>query len=182
MLVALQDFGSIWTARTERLAAESGIRQRAFFNTTGIFAGTKLQSRSCVYGYVRLDECSGFDVAFATRVIHRVYETAGVSIWNGRNRLFLRHLTPKGTCPEMHLFRVRSCDVGWIDRKSAWQSEAAQLVSFSEGKAPCRSPCSTDRRDSRYPLAPAPRRMRPERSARSSPPSAPRLRASQPPR
>ena len=133
MLVAVQDFGSIWTTRTARLAEDSGIRQRAFFNTTGIFAGTKLQSRSCVYGHVRLDECSGFDVAFVTRVIHRVYETVGVSIWNGRNRLFLRHLTPKGTRPEMHLFRVRSCDVGWIDRRSAWQCDIAQLVSFSEG-------------------------------------------------
>ena len=115
MLVAVQHFGSIWTTRTARLAEESGIRQRAFFNTTGIFAGTKLQSRSCVYGHVRLDECSGFDVAFATRVIHRVYETAGVSIWNGRNRLFLRqphserHTSRDASVPSSFLRR-------WMDR------------------------------------------------------------------
>ena len=133
MLVAVQDFGSIWTTRAARREEESSIRQRAFYNTTGILAGTKLQNRACVYGYVRLDECSGFDVASAMRVIHRVYETEGVSIWNARNRLFLRRLAPKGTAPEMHLFRVRSSDVGWIDRKSAWRCEAGQLISFSEG-------------------------------------------------
>jgi hypothetical protein len=135
MLVAVQDFGSIWTTRAARRAEESAARQRAFYNTTGILAGTKLQNRSCVYGYVRLDECSGFDVARATWIIHRVYETDGVSVWNGRNRLFLRHLTPKRTYPGMHLFRIRAGDVGWIDRKSAWHCDAAQLISFSEGNS-----------------------------------------------
>ena len=135
MLVAVQDFGSIWTTRAARRAEESSTRQRAFYNTTGILAGTKLQNRSCVYGYVRLDECSGFDAARATRTIHRVYETDGVSAWNGSNRLFLRQLTPKRTQPGMHLFRIRSGDLGWIDRKSAWHCDAAQLISFSEGNS-----------------------------------------------
>jgi len=133
MLVAVQEFGSIWTTRAARRAEDSSIRQRAFYNTTGILAGTKLQNRSCVYGYVRLDECSGFDVASATCVIHRVYETEGLAVWNGTKRLFLRQLTPNGTHPEMHLFRIRSSDVGWIDRKSSWHCDVAQLISFSEG-------------------------------------------------
>ena len=133
MRVAVQDFGSIWTTRAARRVQDSSIRQRAFYNTTGILAGTKPQNRSCAYGYVRLDECSGFDVACARRVIHRVYETDGVDVWNGRIRLFLRRLMPNGTHPEMHLFRVRSSDVGWIDRKSAWHCDVAQFISFSEG-------------------------------------------------
>ena len=133
MLLAVQDFGSIWTTRAARRAEESSRPQRAFYNTTGILAGTKLQNRSCVYGYVRLDECSGFEVTRARRIIHRVYETDGVSVWNGRNRLFLRHLTRKGTLPDMHLFRIRSSDVGWIDRKGTWHCDATQLISFSEG-------------------------------------------------
>ena len=133
MRVAVQDFGSIWTTRAARRSVESPIRQRAFYNTTGILAGTIPQNRSCVYGYVRVDECSGFDVACAPREIHRVYETDGVAVWNGRKRLFLRRLMPNGTHPEMHLFRIRSSDVGWIDRKSAWHCDVAQLISFSEG-------------------------------------------------
>ena len=133
MRIAVQDFGSIWTTRAARRAEESSIRQRAFYNTTGILVGTKPQNRSCVYGYVRLDECSGFDVACAKRAIHRVYETDDVAVWNGRKRLFLRCLTRNGTHPEMHLFRIRSSEVGWIDRKSAWHCDVAQLISFSEG-------------------------------------------------
>src|SRR5262252_9577933 len=120
MLVAVQDFGSIWTTRPVGCTEKSSSRQRAFYNTTGIMTGAKLQSRARVYGYVRLDECSGFDLACAARAVHRVYETEGVAVWNGRNRLFLRRLTPAGTHPEMHLFRVRFADVGWIDRRSAW--------------------------------------------------------------
>jgi len=133
MLVAVQDFGSLWTTRPPRCAEKSSFRQRAFYNTTGIIAGARLQNRARVYGYVRLDECCGFDSTCAAKAIHRVYETEGVGFWNGRNRLFLRCLAPVGTRPEMHLFRVRSSDVGWIDRRSAWLCDVARLISFSEG-------------------------------------------------
>jgi hypothetical protein len=92
-----------------------------------------LRNRSRAYGYVRLDECSGFDPAFAQQAIHRVYETEGISVWNGRNKLFLRQLVPAGTRPDAHLFGIRSAEIGWIDSRGAWKSEAAQTISFSEG-------------------------------------------------
>jgi hypothetical protein len=133
MRVAVQDFGSIWTTRAAGRKEKSRGRHRAFYNTTGIMSGAKLQNRCCVYGYVRLDECSGFELACAKRVVHRVYETEGLSVWNGCNRLFLRSLTPKGTRPDMHLFRVHSNDVGWIHRHIPWRCDVAQLISFSEG-------------------------------------------------
>jgi len=96
-------------------------------------AGGKLRSRSCLYGYVRLDECSGFHPRFAERIIHRVYESDGVSVWKGRNKLFLRQLTSADTCPDVYLFRISAADTGWIDRGGPWKCDAAQVVSFSEG-------------------------------------------------
>ena len=135
MLVAVQSFGSIWTERrasTDVNDANSA-RRRAFYNTTGVMAGSKLQCRSCVYGYVRLDECSGFHPSSANRVIHRVYESEGVSVWSGRNKLFLQLLTPAGTRPDVYLLRVGSAEIGWIDRRGSWTCSGAQLVSFSEG-------------------------------------------------
>ena len=107
-------------------------RRRAFYNTTGVMAGSKLRSRSCVYGYVRLDECSGFHPRSAGRVIHRVYESEGVQAWDGRNKLFLRQLTPTGTRPDLYLLRVGSAEIGWIDRSGSWTCSGAQVVSFSE--------------------------------------------------
>ena len=135
MLVAVQSFGSVWT---ERVAATKGdgansVRRRAFYNTTGVMAGSKLRSRSCVYGYVRLDECSGFHPRSAHRSIHRVYESEGLSVWSGRNKLFLRQLTPASTRPDVYLFRVGSAEIGWIDRSGSWRCSGAQVVSFSEG-------------------------------------------------
>ena len=135
MLVAIQSFGSIWTERRARADVEgaNSARGRAFYNTTGVMAGSKLRSRSYVYGYVRLDECSGFHPSSAGRVIHRVYESKGVSVWSGRNKIFLRQLRPAGTRPEVDLVRVSSAEIGWIDRSGSWTCTGAQVVSFSEG-------------------------------------------------
>ena len=134
MLVAVQSLGSIWTSRATRAPLDSiAARRSAYYNTTGVLAGNKLRSRSCIYGYVRLDECSGFNPRFAERLIHCVYESDGVSVWNGRNKLFLRQLAPNGTRPDVFLFRISPADTGWMDRASAWKCDGAQVVSFSEG-------------------------------------------------
>jgi len=134
MLVAVQSFGSIWTARTANTNPDrtKAAQRDAYYNTTGVLAGEKLRGRSCVYGYLRLDECSGFHPRFVGRFVHRVYESDGVAVWDGRNRLFLRQLTPAGTRPDVYLFRIGTADTGWIDRSGAWMCDAAQVVSFSE--------------------------------------------------
>src|ERR1035438_1766528 len=105
MLVAVQSFGSIWTARgaSPELDCAKSARRGAYYNTTGVLAGGKLRNRSCVYGYVRVDECLGLHPLFAVRLIHRVYESEGVTVRNGRNKLFLRQLTPEGTRPDVYL-------------------------------------------------------------------------------
>jgi hypothetical protein len=135
MLVAVQSFGSIWTARSAspELDCAKSARRGAYYNTTGVLAGGKLRNRACLYGYVRLDGCSGFHPRLAERLMHRVYQSEGVSVWNGRNRLFLRQLRPAGTLPDAYLFRISAADTGWIDRGGAWKCDTAALVSFSEG-------------------------------------------------
>jgi hypothetical protein len=74
MLVAVQSFGSIWTARDASAGVDGAkpARRRAYYNTTGVLAGSTLRHRCCLYGYVRVDECSGFHPRFAERFIHRV--------------------------------------------------------------------------------------------------------------
>ena len=135
MLVAVQSFGSIWTARGARTGTPGTnlARRGAFYNTTGVLAGDVLRNRSCIYGHVRVDECSGFHPQFAQRLIHRVFESDGVMVWNGYNKLFLRQFAPTGTRPDTYLFRISPVDAGWLDRDGAWRCDAAQVVSFSEG-------------------------------------------------
>lgn len=135
MLVAVQSFGSIWTARGARAVTEGTnlARRGAYYNTTGVLAGDVLRNRSCIYGHVRVDECTGFHPQVAERFIHRVFESDGVTAGNGRNKLFLRQIAPPGTRPDVYLFRVGSTDAGWINRGGAWKCDAAQVISFSEG-------------------------------------------------
>lgn len=135
MLVAVQSFGSIWTARRARTVTEGTnlSRRGAYYNTTGVLAGDTLRNRSCIYGHVRVDECTGFHPQFAERFAHRVFESEGVMAGNGRNKLFLQQITPADTRPDVYLFRIRPLDAGWLDRDGAWRCDAAQVVSFSEG-------------------------------------------------
>ena len=82
MLVAVQSFGSIWTARGARTATSDTdtAHQGAYYNTTGVLAGDMLRNRSCIYGHVRVDECSGFHLQFAGRLIHRVFDDDRASL------------------------------------------------------------------------------------------------------
>jgi len=135
MLVAVQSFGSIWTARCARTATDgtNAARRGAYYNTTGVLAGDVSRNRSCIYGHIRVDECTGFHPQVAERFIHRVFESEGLMAGNGRNKLFLRQIAPAATRPDVYLFRIRPIDAGWLDRGGAWKCDAAQVVSFSEG-------------------------------------------------
>jgi len=126
MLVAILGSGRIWTTRVNRHSA-------AHFNTTGILASGKFRHRSYIYGYVRVDECTGFHPESAHRSLHRVYDCEPLGVWQGKRKLFLRKLLPKGTSPERYLVRISSIDIGWIARHNVWLCEAGEVVSFSEG-------------------------------------------------
>jgi hypothetical protein len=128
MVITILGFGQIWTTRVN-----SHSHRAAHFNTTGILASGKLRHRSCIYGYVRVDECAGFHPESAHRSLDRVYDCEPLSVWQGKRKLFLRKLLPKGTSPERYLVRISSIDIGWIDWHNVWLCEAAEVVSFSEG-------------------------------------------------
>ena len=135
MLVAVQSFGSIWTARGASGTGCAEFRSaRRVLQHEWCFGGeqiaepvVRLRLRS------RWMSVRGFIRRSPDRLIHRVYESEGVTVWNGRNKLFLRQLTPDGTPPDVYLFRISPAETGWIDRAGAWKCDAAQVVSFSEG-------------------------------------------------
>ena len=101
MKMCVLGYGRVWSTR-----ATDQRRAAAHFNTTGVVVHGKSRPRSCIYGYVRIDECLGFRPDLAARTVHRVFETDGVSVWNGCRKLFFRILRPKGTTPDRYLVRV----------------------------------------------------------------------------
>jgi hypothetical protein len=128
MKLCVLGYGRVWTARPrgQRPAA-------AYFNTTGVMVDGRPRPRSCIYGYVRIDECLGFHPDHAHQTIHRVFETDGVSIWNGSRKVFLRMLHPRGTAPDHYLLTTCPNEIGYINRESCWLCKTGQIVSFSEG-------------------------------------------------
>jgi hypothetical protein len=128
MLIAVLGFGHIWNTRGAR-----GAKGAAHFNTTGILSGGKYRCRSCIYGHIRIDECTGFHPEQAHRSLSSVFDAEQLAIWNGSRKLFLKKPLPKGTEPERYVARIWSAEVGWIDRRAAWLCDDGEVVSFSEG-------------------------------------------------
>ena len=78
MLICVLGFGHIWSAKPGRAGGPA-----AYFNTTGVLASGKYRHRSCVYGHIRIDECTGFHPVLADRWLFRVFESEPMTIWNG---------------------------------------------------------------------------------------------------
>jgi hypothetical protein len=128
MLIGVVGFGSIWSSR-----GASGSRPAAYFNTTGVNSTGRYRHRSCVHGYVRIDECTGFRLHAADRAINRTYESDPLSVWQGRRKLFLRGFVKADATPDVYLVRLSPLEVGWIDLRTKWLCNSRSILSFSEG-------------------------------------------------
>ena len=131
MLIGIHSFGSLWTRRADRNNTNER-RGVAFFNTTGVLIGNTVRHRSCLYGHVRLNACWGFRPENAQRMLNRVFESDGLSTWNGHRKLFLREPASATANPDRSLVAITSEMVGWIDRRGVWRSGATEVISFSE--------------------------------------------------
>ena len=128
MLICVLGFGHIWSAKPGRVGGPA-----AYFNTTGILASGKYRHRSCVYGHIRIDECTGFHPIRADRWLFRVFGSEPMTIWNGSRKLFLKEHLAKSASPERYLARISSAELGWIDRQAPWMCDSSEVISFSEG-------------------------------------------------
>jgi hypothetical protein len=131
MLLAVHSFGSIWTFRQSDCG--KGRTEFAYFNTTGVLVRDQFRHRSSLYGYMRVDACTGFRPDHAFRYRNRVFLSEGLQEFAGKRKLFLKSLMPSGTCPDMYLVVIGSEHIGFIERSGAWASSEVQVVSFSEG-------------------------------------------------
>ena len=88
MLLAIHSFGSIWTLRQSDRG--KGRPEFAYFNTTGVLVKDRFRHRSCLYGYVRVDACTGFRPDYAFRYIDRMFISDGLQEFAGKRKLFLK--------------------------------------------------------------------------------------------
>ena len=133
MLMAVLSFGSIWSCRSVR--DSTGMRRRppAYYNTTGVLVGHKFRHRSCVYGYIRVDACTGLAPHSAHHARHRVFECDGIQLSSGGKKLFLKRPVNGSAVPDLYLVALASAESGWIDRQRAWLCDTGEVLSSSEG-------------------------------------------------
>jgi hypothetical protein len=128
MNVCVLGYGRVWSTR-----APGPRRAATYFNTTGVVVHGIPRTRSHIYGYVRIDECLGFHPDQAERTIHGVFSTDGLTVWNGRRKLFFQTRLPKSAIPDRYLVRVSESEVGCITRTNCWLCDAGEVISFSDG-------------------------------------------------
>ena len=126
MLISVHSFGSIWSCRRRDGKA-------AFFNTTGVAVGTTLRHRSCTYGHVRINGCTGFEPERARAFLNRALLAEPPCERNGVLKLFVRGIATAGCQPDRYLIAARSQVIGCIDRNAAWKCADADVISFSDG-------------------------------------------------
>jgi hypothetical protein len=134
MLVAVNEFGSIWTRRFGKGgdSPTRHTRDAVFYNTTGVPVGDKIRARNRVYGVARFNGSAGFSAHNPERMLHRVFECAEPCTWNGGNQVLFRRLQEQRAEPSHYLMVIRDDPTGWVDRRANWKSPEAFLISLSE--------------------------------------------------
>lgn len=136
MLVAVNEFGRIWTRRFGKSEDNPMryTRDAVFYNTTGVPVRDKVRARNRVYGVARFNGSAGFSPHSPERALHRVFDCAEPCTWNGGNQVLFRGLQEDGTEPSHYLTIIRDEPTGWVDRQTIWKSPEAFLISLSESE------------------------------------------------
>jgi hypothetical protein len=93
----------------------------------------RLVRRRKIAGHVRLDGVSGFNPNYPGRAIGKVFQCAEPCVWNGQNKVLLRHLVRTAALPDYFLVVTRSAEIGHLDlTASDFKSDDSLLISFSE--------------------------------------------------
>lgn len=131
MLVAIHSWGSIWSKRPANSAKARD--EEAYFNTTGILVGSRYRHRSCLYGHVRIDSCTGFRPEIAPRFVNRMFDCDELQEIGHIRKLFVKTVVSAKQSPDRYLVSLCSDSIGLMARHPAWLSPDVRVLSFSEG-------------------------------------------------
>ena len=134
MLVAVTGFGSVWRHRVDKeRRSSSRFAGPVYYNTTGLIVNGRVRQRPKICGYLRFDTIGGFDAHHPFRMIHRIFECADPSTWNGCNKLLFERIVGGNQRPERYLVVVRSDLNGHLRvGEEDWRSPESWLIAFSE--------------------------------------------------
>jgi hypothetical protein len=116
-------------------AACSAPDDKAPYNTTGISVAGIVRQRPKIVGYLRFDQCGGFDPHHPSRMLGRVFDCAEPA-WEGANKLLFQTTLREPESPERFIVVIRSESAGRFQvRTAGWRSSDTWLISLSECSA-----------------------------------------------
>jgi hypothetical protein len=134
MLVTVTGFGSVWRRRLGNVPTGRRLfAHAAFYNTTGVEVGGSIRTRPRVMGHARFNGAGGFNPNYPSRMINRVFECDGPTIWQGQNKILFKRLLGTPRQPDRFLVVVHPVEAGHIELAGpGWKSDDTVLISLSE--------------------------------------------------
>jgi hypothetical protein len=135
MSVKILGFGSNWWARFGRNPNDSCryTRHAAYYNSTGVRCGNKINRHWIIPGLVRFNGMGDFDPYFPSRAVGETFWCLDLAVAFGGNRVLFARKAPKTTAPDHYLVVVSSEGFGIFNfEDSCWRSESTQLIAVSQ--------------------------------------------------
>ncbi|HET9281209.1 MAG TPA: hypothetical protein VFR24_04540 [Candidatus Angelobacter sp.] len=134
MLVMVIGFGSNWWARFGRDPNDRYrfTRHAAYFNSTGVSCGSKVQRYWLVPGLVRFNGVGDFTPGHPNRCLGKTFECADLKFALGGNRLLFIRKAVDSSAPDYYLVAISSNQHGYFEPRSpAWKSEMSIPLAVS---------------------------------------------------
>jgi hypothetical protein len=135
MLVKILGFGINWWARFGSDLQNPGrfTRCAAFYNSTGVRCGGKIQRHWVVPGLIRFNGVGDFNPHLPSRSIGDVFSCSALTPAFGGNRMLFESRSAHATCPDCYLVVLSSDLNGRIDfGLEGWKAREANVIAASE--------------------------------------------------
>lgn len=133
LAVQVVNFGSAWWVRPgfnvrdpQRYAGHA-----AYFNSTGVEAGTKIHMAGPVRGLMRFNANSGLNPHRTFDNLGSIFCCTGIERYRNTNRLLALRRLPDNTAPSHYLVRIHTLLHGRVSFNRCWNSRGAAVLSAS---------------------------------------------------
>lgn len=140
MLVMVIGFGSSWWARfgRDRNDPYRFTRHAAYFNSTGVTCGSRIQRYWVVPGLLRFNGIGDFTPDCPNRCVGKTFECADLTFAFGGNRLLFLRKSRDAAAPDYYLVAISGNQHGYFDPTvTAWKSETVIAVAISQFREKC---------------------------------------------
>ena len=135
MLVKILKFGSNWWARFGHDPRDRYrfTRHAAYFNSTGLCAGSKVRRHWIVPGLIRFNGVGDFNPQFPNRSVGATFECTDLVFALGGNRLLFQRQAAAAAQPDCFLVVLSADEFGTFDCFTRdWKADSVHAIAVSQ--------------------------------------------------